>query len=257
MNRADLKNKDGLTEKEFLEKYDAGKYERPSNTVDMLIFTIIEAKLKLLMIKRGDHPYLGMWALPGGFVNIDENLDTAAQRELKEETGLDNIYMEQIYTWGDVNRDPRTRIITIAYMALVNADNLKPEAADDADLAKWFDINCKLIDKSSNKFKNSYITDYNYKLTLESDCDKLSAAISKKKIIENRTAKTILELTASENIASDHGKIIYHALEVLKTKSTNLEFMINLVPNSIKDIDEILAKVQNEYIQIINQNLLF
>jgi len=117
MSESKKVNKQGLTEEEFLESYDASKYERPSVTVDMLIFTVTNEKkenyrklpekvLRLLMIKRADHPYIGQWALPGGFIKMDESLEEGALRELKEETNIDNIYMEQLYTWGDVNRDP-------------------------------------------------------------------------------------------------------------------------------------------------------
>lgn len=155
MNKIKKLNKQGLTEEEFLKAYDASKFERPSVTTDMLIFTVMEKEnknyrklpektLKLLMIKRGDHPCLGWWALPGGFVNMDESLDQGALRELKEETNIDNIYMEQLYTWGDVDRDPRTRIITTSYMALVDSQALNIKASDDADDAKWFDVSYKL-----------------------------------------------------------------------------------------------------------------
>jgi len=202
----ELKNKDGLTEKEFLEQYDASKYDRPSVTVDMLIFKSENNNLKLLMIKRGDHPFIGKWALPGGFVNIDEDLDKAAQRELKEETGLDNIYMEQIHTWGDVGRDPRTRIITTAYMALIN-ENLKVKADDDAADADWFEINYK-VDKNINKSV--------YKINLESDKAKLSGNVLVEK--DNKTVKVTRQILESNNIAGDHIKIIQHALEMLKRK---------------------------------------
>ena len=132
MSESKKVNKQGLTEEEFLASYDASKYERPSVTVDMLIFTVTNEKkenyrklpekvLRLLMIKRADHPYIGQWALPGGFIKMDESLEEGALRELKEETNIDNIYMEQLYTWGDVNRDPRTRIISVSYMALVDS----------------------------------------------------------------------------------------------------------------------------------------
>lgn len=126
MGETKMINRQGLTEEQFLTTYDASKYERPSVTVDMLILTVTEEEkknyrklpekvLKLLMIKRGDHPYMGQWALPGGFVQMNESLDEAAGRELKEETNIDDIYMEQLYTWGDVARDPRTRVISASY----------------------------------------------------------------------------------------------------------------------------------------------
>ena len=92
----EYRNKDGLTEKEFLERYTPGDYDRPSVTVDMLIFTIDNNDLKLLLIKRKDHPFINQWAIPGGFVNIDESTIDAAKRELKEETNLENVYIEQL-----------------------------------------------------------------------------------------------------------------------------------------------------------------
>lgn len=212
----ELKNKDGLTEKEFLKIYDASKYDRPSVTVDMIIFTIINNKLKLLMIKRGDHPFIGKWALPGGFVNIDENLDKAAQRELKEETSLDNIYMEQIHTWGDVGRDPRTRIITTAYMALVDSKDLKVKADDDAADADWFEVDYK-IDKS------------NYKINLKSNKAKLSGNVLVEKLKHNKTVKVTRQILESNNIAGDHIKIIQHAIETLEKKLVYGELPIEFI----------------------------
>ena len=131
-----------MTEQEFLKSYDPGQYEKPSVTADILIFTINQMqKLELLLIKRGGHPYKGKWALPGGFVNMSESLDEAAARELKEETGLNNIYLEQLYTFGAVNRDPRMRVISVAYMALIPKDTIHAVAGDDASEVAMFEIN--------------------------------------------------------------------------------------------------------------------
>src|SRR4051812_7260571 len=104
--------------------YDPNKYQRPSVTVDLVIFTIGEGQLRVLLVQRGGWPFEGQWALPGGFVRIHESIHDAAERELVEETGLEgaDIYLEQLYTFGAVNRDPRTRVITVAYFALVPAD---------------------------------------------------------------------------------------------------------------------------------------
>ena len=133
-------NKDGLTEKEFLEQYQPGNYERPSVTVDMLIFSVNETRdtLKVLLIKRKDHPYMDCWAIPGGFMNMDESAGEAARRELEEETGLTGVYMEQLYTFTNPGRDPRMRILSIAYMALIAETDVT--AGDDASDAAWFDI---------------------------------------------------------------------------------------------------------------------
>lgn len=139
------RNSEGLNEAEFLEHYQPRDYERPSVTVDTLIFTIVKnkstgSKLELLLIKRKNHPYINHWAIPGGFVNIDESIDQAAERELKEETGLSDIYLEQLYTWGAVNRDPRMRVISVSYMALIPKEKLLPHAGDDAGAVQWFKV---------------------------------------------------------------------------------------------------------------------
>lgn len=131
-----------MTEQEYLKKYDPGKYEKPSVTTDILIFTMdTNSKLEVLLIKRGGHPYLGKWALPGGFVGINESLEEAAKRELREETGLKGDYhLEQLYTFGKVDRDPRMRVISVAYMALIPKGNLSAAAGDDASDARFFNV---------------------------------------------------------------------------------------------------------------------
>jgi 8-oxo-dGTP diphosphatase len=96
--------------------------------------------LKVLLVRRGNHPSIGYWALPGGFVNMRENLEEAAKRELREETGVENLVMEQFATYGDYDRDPRTRVITTAYMALVHEEEVTVHAGDDAADAAWFEI---------------------------------------------------------------------------------------------------------------------
>lgn len=139
----EARDQNGMTEAEFLKQYDPDRYEKPAVTVDMLIFTVNPEKdysLELLLIERGGHPYLGKWALPGGFVEMDESLEEAAARELKEETDLSDIYMEQLFTFGDVGRDPRMRVISVAYMALVPKEKLHPVAGDDAAKVKWFTV---------------------------------------------------------------------------------------------------------------------
>lgn len=116
-------------------------YEQPSVTVDIVIFTVKDSKLKVLLIKRGVEPYKNSWAIPGGFVKMDESLDAAAKRELFEETGVRDVYLEQLYSFGDVKRDPRGRVITVSYLALVNEGDCDLEASSDASEVKWFDIN--------------------------------------------------------------------------------------------------------------------
>ena len=107
-------------------------------TTDIVLFTIQQERLKVLLVRRASAPFKGCWALPGGFVQDGESLGDCARRELLEETGVDEAYLEQLYTFGDPDRDPRGRVVTVAYFALVRSDNLILEAATDADAAAWF-----------------------------------------------------------------------------------------------------------------------
>ncbi len=114
------------------------EFEKPSVTVDIVVFTIKEKELKVLLVKRKIEPFKDRWAIPGGFVRINESLEEAAKRELEEETGVKDVYLEQLYTFGDPKRDPRGRVITVAYMALVNSENIKLHATADVSEAQWF-----------------------------------------------------------------------------------------------------------------------
>ena len=118
------------------------EYPRPALTVDCVVFglDLANRNMKILLIKRKLEPFKDTWALPGGFVLMHENLQEAAARELREEAGLTNIYLEQLYTFGDVARDPRGRVVSVAYFALVKMNDLKLQADTDASDAAWFPI---------------------------------------------------------------------------------------------------------------------
>ena len=115
-------------------------YPRPSVTVDVIIFTLRGSDLQVLLVKRGHPPFEGMWAIPGGFVAIGESLEEAALRELEEETGVRDVYLEQLYTFGDVDRDPRGRVITGAYFALVPAAAIAPHTGSDVTETRWWSV---------------------------------------------------------------------------------------------------------------------
>ena len=136
------------TEEEFLKDYDASLYEKLSITADDIIFSIATKEQKnyrkldqkvfsVLLIKRNDFPFKGCWSLPGGFVGIKETIDEAAKRILKQKTNLENIYMEQLYTYSTVDRDPRMRVISTSYIALIDRSKLKDKLSQDA---AWFQI---------------------------------------------------------------------------------------------------------------------
>ena len=138
-------------EQRFLEAYRAEDFARPSVTVDLVIFTVIDTDLRVLLVERGGQPFKGSWALPGGFVDVrckegasqGEDLESAAHRELAEETGLPvgACYLEQLYTFGKAGRDPRTRVISVAWYALVRPGLAQLiSAGDDAVAAEWFSV---------------------------------------------------------------------------------------------------------------------
>lgn len=213
--------------KEYAKKLET--YEKPSVTVDMLIFTTedkkgkngryaIDKELKLLLIKRKDHPFINSWALPGGFVNMQESMDEAAYRELLEETGIkqEEAYLEQLYTFGEINRDPRTRVISSAYIALTPKDKLHVKAGDDAIDAKWF------IVKRTNISVNPLTGNKDYFIELL-DEDNDNSIIYKTEVNVNNTniitkeKKTFNSITPLK-LAFDHVEIIDKALDRLKNK---------------------------------------
>lgn len=262
MPDSSYKNRSGLTEEQFLKTYDASKYDRPSVSVDMLIFSVTDEEMKnyrklpekvlrLLMVKRGEHPFLGQWALPGGFVRMNESLDEAATRELKEETNIDNIYMEQLYTWGDVGRDPRTRVISVSYMSLVDSTTLDIKASDDADDAKWFTVSCKLYQEQKTVTEKGHTLQKLFRLSLNNDENNLSAVIKVIKTVEGKITKVEREMVESNGIAFDHAKIIEYGLERLRNKIEYTDIAFSLMPERFT-----LTELQQVYEIILDKELL-
>lgn len=138
------------------ENYDSSSYARPSVTVDVVILSLVENDLQVLLVKRKYPPFAGMWAIPGGFVRMDESLEEAAARELAEETGVTDVYMEQLYTFGDPDRDPRTRVITVAYFALVPYNAIQHHPGAEAAETGWF----SMFDLPELAFDHADILDY-------------------------------------------------------------------------------------------------
>ncbi|WP_333647728.1 NUDIX hydrolase [Lacrimispora sp.] len=214
------KNEEGLTEKEFLAQYRPGNYERPSVTVDMLIFAVDqeEAEAEILLIRRKNHPCIGQWAIPGGFVEMSESLEEAAARELEEETGLKHIFMEQLYTWGSVKRDPRTRVISVSYMAAVPKDSLIPKAGDDAEEACWFQVKKKKLSDLGNGAT--------YGLTIESEekhifmSYRITETYERRGMMWKRETEAELlpaiDILDQEKLAFDHAEILSMAMDRLE-----------------------------------------
>lgn len=121
--------------------YNLAQFQRPSVTVDVVLFAFRDDDLQVLLVRRHSWPFRDYWAIPGGFVELDETLEQSAMRELREETGVADVYLEQLYTFGDPDRDPRTRVISVVYFALVGADQARElRAGDDAAEARWWSM---------------------------------------------------------------------------------------------------------------------
>ena len=129
-----------LSEELFLQEYDPSQFERPSVTVDILVMTVLERKLHLLLVRRSELPFLGKWALPGGFLKMDESAEEAATRIVLAKAGVSGAHLEQLYTFSSVERDPRTRVLSIAYLATVPYGKLKFAAGDSVDNASLYTV---------------------------------------------------------------------------------------------------------------------
>lgn len=262
MKDKSLVNKHGQTEQEYLEAYDVSQFERPSVTVDMLVFTVMDEQeenyrklspksLKILLVKRGEHPYIGQWALPGGFVTPGESLEEAARRELLTETNVDDIYLEQLYTWGDAGRDPRTWVISTSYMALVDSSALQLQAGDDAEEAEWYRIEDRWLKETKTATAEGSVTEKWLELRLVRESEELSATIKVTKTVTGRIVRETREIVESNKIAFDHAKIIQYALERLRNKIEYTDIAFALMPELFT-----LSDLQQVYEVILGRELL-
>ena len=238
-----LRDKNGLTEKEFLAEYNPGDYPRPSVASDMVIFTVAdlleenprklaEKELRVLLIRRGGHPFLGDWALPGGFVRPTEMVGQAAMRELFEETGVDGGYLEQLYTFSSPGRDPRTWVISCAHMALVDSSSISLKAGDDASEAMWFRVSCDVADNRQ-------------RLAVSGGGITLSA------VVADSNYGCEPEIIENHGLAFDHAKIIAYALSRLQGKLEYTDIALNLMPEAFT-----LTELQQVYETILDKTLL-
>ena len=233
------------SEEDFLRNYNKDEYEKLSLTTDILIFSISDNKttnyrklneklFSVLLVKRNTYPFKDKWCLPGGFVRIDENLEDAPKRILKDETNIKDIYLEQLYTFGDINRDPRMRIVSTSYMALIDKNRLNDTINNDAS---WFNIK-----KTED---NNIVT-----ITLENDIDCFSFKI-KKILKEKTTDRYKFEIIENNKIAFDHCLVILSGIERLKNKLEYTDIVFNMMPEYFT-----LGELQQVYEIILGKKLL-
>lgn len=260
------RNSKGQTLETFLKSYDPDRYPKPSVTTDIVVFTIQnkevgnrrmrnQKELQVLLVKRRDHPYIGQWALPGGFLEMNEGLLESAKRELQEETNVQDVYLEQLYTFGEaLDRDPRMRVISVAYMALIGKGKQRIVASDDAEDAKWFSIkrkeNWRRLDETSDRFEVQRLEKSTTYELISDDGETIAFELLKK--IERRGATQEKEITSlsEDGLAFDHQEILDYALERIASKAEYTPIVFNLMPERFT-----LSDLQQVYEVILNQPL--
>lgn len=235
-------NAEGETLEEFLAHYDETKYRRPSNTVDMILMTVSEGKLKLLLVKRGNHPFINDWALPGGFVNFDEDLDHAVERELAEETHITkHTYFRQLYTLGNADRDPRTRIISTVYLSMTPEENIKlAKAGDDAADTAWFTIS-KVTEKTDAKGRTSLLS-----LEEENLGIRMEYRIYDKAMHNYIETRSVMCKSSNCQLAADHIKAVNMAMDQVQNRAASTGILFNLLPKECT-----LREIQNAYEAVV------
>jgi ADP-ribose pyrophosphatase YjhB (NUDIX family) len=196
-------NKNGQTLEEFLRDYNPNAYKKPSVTSDVVLFSMFEQKPVVLLIERGDHPHIGEWALPGGFLNEQESCESAAARELFEETGISDIDLEQLVTVSTPHRDVRGWTVSNCFFAVIESPE-KADGGDDAASAQWFTIDYAAAGDSYEMILKSLKGDITLRAVLETARGKRGA------LDLNET-----QVALSEGIAFDHAKLILYAIEKL------------------------------------------
>jgi len=257
-----METKINMSEQEYLEQYNIEAYDRPSIATDIAVFSVMqeesannrklpEEKLKVLLIRRGSHPCMNMWALPGGFCRKNEDIEETARRELKEETGVSDAHLSVVGIEGEVGRDKRGWIISHAFMALIDGRNYQVRGGTDAWEAKWFEINVennqlkKAVSEDSAQIENEYI------IHLTADDEALSARILEIKEFTGFHERITYKLVENNAIAFDHAKIILKAM--LKLKKDAGEFGLlafDLLPEYFT-----IAQLQKVYEIILNVKL--
>lgn len=247
----------GLTEAQYLAQYDPNRYPRPSVTVDVALLTVTtgteenyrklpEKQLKVLLTRRDSHPFLGARALPGGFVGLGESLDDACERVLKEKAGVEQVYAEQLYTWGEPDRDPRMRVISCSYLALVDAERLGAPAAG------WFTVHDRLLKESRSLSPDGYEHEQLVELELRGEGEKpVQARLRIIRRVSGRTARVERQVLSTQGLAFDHARIIYYALERLRGKIEWTPTAFHLLPELFT-----LSELQQVYELILGRELL-
>ena len=243
-----LRDINSYTEEEFLKKYDPNEFEKMSLSVDVVVFSIDtekqienyrkldEEKLTILLVKRNENPFIKKWSLPGGFVGIKETLDDTVKRVLANKLHMENIYLEQLYTFSEIDRDPRMRIVSASYLSLIDRSKYEIRTSDAISEYAWFEI--ELLEKE--------------KILKLSKKDESIAIPIKIDSVQNGKINTLAYNVLDKNqLAFDHGKIILEALMRLRGKIEYTDIVFNLLPDKFS-----ISSLQRIYEMILGKKLL-
>ena len=233
------------SEEEFLKDYDPNKFERLSMTTDILIFSVSDGKnenyrklnkkyFSVLLVKRDNYPFKDKWCLPGGFIGYHEDIEDAAKRILYQEANIKDIYLEQLYTYGNPKRDPRMRVVSTSYMALIDKNKLINKIPDNAS---WFNITV---------LENKHYID----ITLDNDNEIIKFKI-KKTLKEKTTDRYKYDIVENEKLAFDHPLVITSGISRLKNKLEYTDVVFNMMPAYFT-----LGELQQVYEVILGKKLL-
>lgn len=235
------------SEEEFLKHYNPKEFDSLAVTSDILVLSISDEEqnnyrksskkhMSVLLVKRNDYPFKDKWCLPGGFLRVDEDLEECPKRILAKETNLHDIYLEQLYTFGSVNRDPRMRIVSTSYMALVDKNRLKDKISDNAS---WFNITYFDSEKENEVL-----------VLLENGNENLQFRLMRK--LKDKTSKQYdYEIVENDSLAFDHALVIYTGIDRLKNKVNYTDIVFNMMPEEFA-----LGDLQQVYEVILNKKLL-
>lgn len=237
--------KEYKSEEEFLKDYDPNQFDRLSLTTDILIFSVSDEIQKnyrklnkkhfsILLVKRDTYPFKDKWCLPGGFIKIDEDIEDAAVRILETETNIKDIYLEQLYTFGNPNRDPRMRVVSTSYMALIDKNRLCDNISKNAS---WFNVFVLEDKKEIN-------------VTLDNGTETIKFKI-RKILKEKTTDRYKYEIMENDKLAFDHPLVIVSGISRLKNKLEYTDIVFNMMPEYFT-----LGELQQVYEVILGKKLL-
>lgn len=243
-------SKINISEEEFLKSYNKNAFDLLSITTDIFILSVSyidsdnyrklgEKKCSVLLVKRKTHPFINKWCLPGGFIQINENLEEATKRVLINETNLKDIYLEQLYTFSNVDRDPRMRVLSTAYMTLINKDKIKDKLASNSS---WFNIS---INEKEINSKETLLT-----FTLDNGKETLYFDILK--ILKEKTSNIFdYKIINNDSLAFDHPLVIATGMDRIKNKLEYTDIAFNIMPKYFT-----LGQLQQVYETILGKNLI-